>query len=42
MSNASTTRESAIRVQGMEKSYKELHVLRGVDFDVAPGSVTVG
>ncbi len=32
-------RESAIRVQGMEKSYKELHVLRGVDFDVAPGSI---
>ncbi|MHC6220789.1 ABC transporter ATP-binding protein [Arthrobacter sp. MMS24-S77] len=23
----------------MEKSYKELHVLRGVDFDVAPGSI---
>jgi ABC-2 type transport system ATP-binding protein len=32
-------REPAIRVQGMEKSYKELHVLRGVDFDVAPGSI---
>lgn len=29
----------AIRVQGMEKSYKDLHVLRGVDFDVAPGSI---
>ncbi|MDQ0242050.1 ABC-2 type transport system ATP-binding protein [Arthrobacter bambusae] len=39
MSNASTTREPAIRVQGMEKSYKELHVLRGVDFDVAPGTI---
>lgn len=39
MSNGSTTREPAIRVQGMEKSYKELHVLRGVDFDVEPGSV---
>jgi ABC-2 type transport system ATP-binding protein len=26
-------------VQGLEKSYKELHVLRGVDFDVAPGSI---
>jgi ABC-2 type transport system ATP-binding protein len=25
----------AIRVQGLEKSYKELRVLRGVDFDVA-------
>ncbi|WP_059389921.1 ABC transporter ATP-binding protein [Arthrobacter sp. Hiyo1] len=23
----------------MEKSYKELHVLRGVDFDVAPGTI---
>lgn len=29
----------AIRVQGMEKSYKDPHVLRGVDFDVAPGSI---
>lgn len=29
----------AIRVRGLEKSYKELHVLRGVDFDVARGSV---
>jgi ABC-2 type transport system ATP-binding protein len=29
----------AIRVQGLEKSYKELHVLRGVDFDVARGSI---
>ena len=29
----------AIRVQGMEKSYKDLHVLRGVNFDVAPGSI---
>jgi ABC-2 type transport system ATP-binding protein len=30
---------SAIRVQGLEKSYKQLHVLRGVDFDVARGSI---
>jgi ABC-2 type transport system ATP-binding protein len=29
----------AIQVQGLEKAYKELHVLRGVDFDVAPGSI---
>jgi ABC-2 type transport system ATP-binding protein len=29
----------AIQVQGLEKSYKELHVLRGVDFDVARGSI---
>ena len=33
------TRGPAIRVQGMEKSYKDLHVLRGVDFAVAPGSI---
>ena len=29
----------AIRVQGLEKSYKTLEVLRGVDFDVARGSI---
>ena len=29
----------AIHVQGLEKSYKELHVLRGVDLDVARGSI---
>lgn len=29
----------AIRVAGLEKSFKELGVLRGVDFDVAPGSI---
>ena len=29
----------AIRVQALEKSYKELKVLRGVDFDVAPGNI---
>src|ERR1700728_4968900 len=29
----------AIHVQGLEKSYKTLHVLRGVDFDVARGSI---
>ena len=29
----------AIRVRGLEKSYKELKVLRGVDFDVARGSI---
>ncbi|GLJ61386.1 glycosyl transferase family 8 [Microbacterium barkeri] len=29
----------AIRVQGIEKSYKDLAVLRGVDFEVAPGSI---
>jgi ABC-2 type transport system ATP-binding protein len=30
---------SAIHVQGLEKSYKKLEVLRGVDFDVARGSI---
>ena len=29
----------AIHVQGLEKSYKKLEVLRGVDFEVAPGSI---
>lgn len=31
--------ESAIRVQGIEKSFKNVHVLRGVDFEVARGSI---
>ncbi|HEX6548759.1 MAG TPA: ATP-binding cassette domain-containing protein [Candidatus Dormibacteraeota bacterium] len=29
----------AIHVQGLEKAYKELKVLRGIDFDVAPGTI---
>ncbi|WP_328611608.1 ATP-binding cassette domain-containing protein [Amycolatopsis sp. NBC_00345] len=29
----------AIQVRGLEKSYKDLKVLRGVDFDVARGSI---
>jgi ABC-2 type transport system ATP-binding protein len=29
----------AIHVQGLTKSFKKLEVLRGVDFDVAPGSI---
>ncbi|GAB3089935.1 ABC transporter ATP-binding protein [Isoptericola nanjingensis] len=33
------TTEPAIHVQGIEKSFGELHVLRGVDLDVAPGSI---
>lgn len=33
------TTEAMIRVRGLEKSYKDLPVLRGVDFDVAPGSI---
>jgi ABC-2 type transport system ATP-binding protein len=31
--------ESAISVRGIEKSYKDLHVLRGVDFEVEKGSI---
>lgn len=31
--------EEAIRVRGLEKSYKEVKVLRGVDFDVERGSI---
>jgi len=33
------TTQHVIRVQGLEKSYKKLTVLRGVDFDVARGSI---
>ncbi|MCA0296919.1 MAG: ATP-binding cassette domain-containing protein [Actinobacteria bacterium] len=33
------TTDAAIRVQGLEKSYGELSVLRGVDFGVATGSI---
>jgi ABC-2 type transport system ATP-binding protein len=29
----------AIRVHGLEKSYKDLHVLKGVNFEVAGGSI---
>lgn len=31
--------KKAIRVQGLEKSYKTLHVLKGVDFEVEKGSI---
>ncbi len=31
--------DAAIRVQGLEKSYKDVSVLTGVDFDVARGSI---
>ena len=31
--------DAAISVKGLRKSYKNLHVLRGVDFEVARGSV---
>ncbi len=36
---ANQLQDPAIHVQGLEKSYKTLEVLRGVDFDVAPGSI---
>jgi ABC-2 type transport system ATP-binding protein len=32
-------RAPAIRIQGLQKSYNQLHVLRGVDFEVARGSI---
>ena len=34
-----TPQAQAIRVQGLHKSYKELEVLRGVDFVVPRGSI---
>ena len=34
-----TTTPPALQVQGLEKSFKDVHVLRGVDFDVARGSI---
>jgi ABC-2 type transport system ATP-binding protein len=34
-----TQQDQAIRVRGLEKSYGKLHVLRGVDFDVARGRI---
>jgi ABC-2 type transport system ATP-binding protein len=36
---AHTTSGPAIRVQGLEKSYKQLEALRGVGFDVARGGI---
>lgn len=38
-SAATRDRAPAIRVQGVEKSFPDLPVLRGVDFEVAPGTV---
>ncbi|MEU4387557.1 ATP-binding cassette domain-containing protein [Promicromonospora sp. NPDC023805] len=37
--NSERSREPAIRVQNVEKSYKDLHVLKGVDFQVERGSI---
>lgn len=31
--------DQAIRVRGIEKSFKKVHVLRGIDFDVERGSI---
>ncbi|HEY1622761.1 MAG TPA: ATP-binding cassette domain-containing protein, partial [Streptosporangiaceae bacterium] len=42
MSIPSATRQvpgPVVHVQGLEKSYKELRVLRGVDFEVVRGSI---
>lgn len=39
MSAAPLDAAPAIRVRGIEKSYQDLHVLRGVDFEVAAGSI---
>ena len=36
---AQSTAEPAIRVRGLEKSYKQLEALGGVDFEVARGSI---
>jgi ABC-2 type transport system ATP-binding protein len=33
------TTDAAIRVEGLQKSYKDLEVLRGVDFEVERGSI---
>ncbi|MFD3687154.1 ABC transporter ATP-binding protein [Nocardiopsis sp. NPDC058631] len=33
------TTDAPISVKGLEKSYKDLHVLRGVDFEVTRGSI---
>lgn len=37
--NVPSQQAPAISARGLEKSYKQLHVLRGVDFDVEPGRV---
>jgi ABC-2 type transport system ATP-binding protein len=37
--SAQATAGPAIRVQGLEKSFKQVAALRGVDFDVARGSI---
>jgi len=39
MARSMEEKHVAIRVQGLQKSYQRLHVLKGVDFDVAGGSI---
>ena len=34
-----TMQARGLQVRGLQKSYDELHVLKGVDFDVARGSI---
>jgi len=36
---AQSVTEPAVRVRGLEKSYKDLQVLRGVNLDVARGNI---
>ena len=40
MNDARTDAGTAISVRGIEKSFKDLHVLRGVDFEVGKGSIS--
>ena len=35
------TTDAAIRVDGLEKSYDHLHVLRGVDLEVERGTILI-
>ena len=37
--NREMNMQSAIQVKGLQKSYKQLHVLRGVDFELRKGSI---
>jgi ABC-2 type transport system ATP-binding protein len=39
MSGAIEVNNATLRVNGLQKSFKKLHVLKGVDFDVARGSI---
>ena len=37
--SAATLAPPAIRIRGIEKSFRDVSVLRGVDLDVAPGTI---